>query len=103
MLPQLTSLVVIGAASVAAFPGMGGTLRRVEAERRQSGSTGIFGSTTSKWPAGGPYKKFPPYMYVANVTGLNKVPDEAHPFIAPGPTDQRGPCPGMNTYATLPH
>ncbi|KAJ7496830.1 Chloroperoxidase [Mycena latifolia] len=25
--------------------------------------------------------------------------DAAHPFIAPGPDDQRGPCPAMNTLA----
>ncbi|UZJ55765.1 hypothetical protein CBS101457_005085 [Exobasidium rhododendri] len=29
----------------------------------------------------------------------DKRPDAAHPFIAPGPTDQRGPCPGLNTLA----
>lgn len=27
--------------------------------------------------------------------GEKKIPDAAHPFQAPGPTDQRGPCPGM--------
>ncbi|KAF8192280.1 Chloroperoxidase [Mycena galopus ATCC 62051] len=32
-------------------------------------------------------------------TGLKQIPDPAHPFIAPGPNDQRGPCPGMNTLA----
>ncbi|KAJ7278697.1 Chloroperoxidase [Mycena rebaudengoi] len=32
-------------------------------------------------------------------TGLKQIPDAAHPFIAPGPHDQRGPCPGMNTLA----
>ncbi|KAJ9103324.1 hypothetical protein QFC20_004801 [Naganishia adeliensis] len=26
----------------------------------------------------------------------DKVPDAAHPFKTPGPTDQRGPCPGLN-------
>ncbi|KAJ7627243.1 Chloroperoxidase [Roridomyces roridus] len=31
--------------------------------------------------------------------GLKQIPDDAHPFIAPGPDDQRGPCPGMNTLA----
>ncbi|KAG8991417.1 hypothetical protein FRB94_012522 [Tulasnella sp. JGI-2019a] len=43
---------------------------------------------------------------VANVSGLVKVPDAAHPFIAPGPTDQRGPCPALNTltnHGYLPH
>ncbi|KAJ7627233.1 Chloroperoxidase [Roridomyces roridus] len=32
-------------------------------------------------------------------TGIKQVPDVDHPFIAPGPDDQRGPCPGMNTLA----
>ncbi|KZS88572.1 Cloroperoxidase [Sistotremastrum niveocremeum HHB9708] len=31
--------------------------------------------------------------------GIKKVPDAAHPFIAPGPNDQRGPCPALNTLA----
>ncbi|KAJ7627235.1 Chloroperoxidase [Roridomyces roridus] len=32
-------------------------------------------------------------------TGLKQIPDAAHPFIAPGPDDQRGPCPAMNILA----
>ncbi|KAJ7127464.1 hypothetical protein C8R43DRAFT_1134716 [Mycena crocata] len=32
-------------------------------------------------------------------TGTKRVPDADHPFIAPGPNDQRGPCPAMNTLA----
>ena len=28
--------------------------------------------------------------------GEKKIPDAAHPFQAPGPSDQRGPCPGMS-------
>ncbi|KAJ7713379.1 Chloroperoxidase [Mycena metata] len=32
-------------------------------------------------------------------TGLKQIPDADHPFIAPGPDDQRGPCPAMNTLA----
>ncbi|KAJ7655390.1 Chloroperoxidase [Mycena rosella] len=35
----------------------------------------------------------------ATETGLKQIPDAAHPFIAPGPDDQRGPCPAMNTLA----
>jgi hypothetical protein len=27
------------------------------------------------------------------------TPDAAHPFQAPGPTDERGPCPGLNTLS----
>lgn len=31
--------------------------------------------------------------------GTKLVNDPAHPFIAPKPTDMRGPCPGLNTLA----
>ncbi|KAJ7753770.1 Chloroperoxidase [Mycena metata] len=31
--------------------------------------------------------------------GTKRIPDADHPFIAPGPNDQRGPCPAMNTLA----
>ncbi|KAI9635128.1 uncharacterized protein MKK02DRAFT_32626 [Dioszegia hungarica] len=34
-----------------------------------------------------------------NIQGSTRVPDAAHPFQAPGPTDQRGPCPGLNALA----
>ena len=27
----------------------------------------------------------------------DRRPDADHPFIPPSPTDQRGPCPGLNT------
>jgi hypothetical protein len=33
------------------------------------------------------------------VKGSKKFPEADHPFKAPGPTDQRGPCPGLNTLA----
>jgi hypothetical protein len=37
---------------------------------------------------------------VANLSGGEKrIPDADHPFQAPGPTDQRGPCPGLNAMA----
>lgn len=39
----------------------------------------------------------PPPPPTDNSTRL--VYDEAHPYIAPGPNDQRGPCPGFNTLA----
>ncbi|KAJ7673803.1 Chloroperoxidase [Mycena polygramma] len=32
-------------------------------------------------------------------TGTKRIPDADHPFIAPGPNDMRGPCPGLNTLA----
>ncbi|OCH90908.1 Cloroperoxidase [Obba rivulosa] len=43
---------------------------------------------------------------VAIVDGLTQIPDADHPFMAPEPTDQRGPCPGLNVLANhgyLPH
>ncbi|KAF2790740.1 hypothetical protein K505DRAFT_409633 [Melanomma pulvis-pyrius CBS 109.77] len=33
------------------------------------------------------------------VKGLKKFPEANYPYKAPGPTDQRGPCPGLNTLA----
>ncbi|KAI0145131.1 hypothetical protein GGR57DRAFT_322299 [Xylariaceae sp. FL1272] len=33
------------------------------------------------------------------VEGLNYFPEDDYPFKAPGKTDQRGPCPGLNTLA----
>ncbi|KZT41685.1 Cloroperoxidase [Sistotremastrum suecicum HHB10207 ss-3] len=39
-------------------------------------------------------------------TSLKVIPDAQHPFVAPGPNDKRGPCPGLNTLANhgyLPH
>ncbi|KAG6832013.1 hypothetical protein H0H92_006049 [Tricholoma furcatifolium] len=32
-------------------------------------------------------------------TGILQIPDPAHPYIAPGANDLRGPCPGLNTLA----
>ncbi|GAA5992142.1 hypothetical protein JCM10908_001785 [Rhodotorula pacifica] len=34
-----------------------------------------------------------------NVDASNRFPDAAHPFQAPGSTDQRGVCPGLNALA----
>ncbi|KAF2129688.1 hypothetical protein P153DRAFT_24182 [Dothidotthia symphoricarpi CBS 119687] len=34
-----------------------------------------------------------------SVNGLKKFPEANYPFKAPGSTDQRGPCPGLNTLA----
>lgn len=33
------------------------------------------------------------------VTGLQKVPDDDHPYLDPLPTNDRGPCPGLNALA----
>jgi len=35
-----------------------------------------------------------------NDTSAKLVNDPAHPWIAPGPGDMRGPCPGLNTLAS---
>ncbi|RAR12511.1 aromatic peroxygenase [Stemphylium lycopersici] len=34
-----------------------------------------------------------------SVKGLKRFPEANYPFQNPGPTDQRGPCPGLNTLA----
>lgn len=35
-----------------------------------------------------------------NDTSAKLGPDPAHPWIAAGPNDIRGPCPGLNTLAS---
>lgn len=35
----------------------------------------------------------------ASVGDLKRFPEDGYPYQAPGPTDQRGPCPGLNTMA----
>ena len=44
-------------------------------------------------------KLYPPPPTPLADDSLKLVNDPAHPFIAPGPNDQRGPCPGLNTLA----
>jgi len=36
-----------------------------------------------------------------NITGLKKFPEAAYPFQNPGPSDQRGVCPGLNTMVSV--
>jgi hypothetical protein len=35
----------------------------------------------------------------STVAGLKKFPEAAYPYQDPKPSDQRGPCPGLNTLA----
>ncbi|TFY52644.1 heme-thiolate peroxidase [Dentipellis fragilis] len=77
------------AAVVGAFPGFAGGVPRHRSER-SSHKTML----SARDPAGSP--ELEP---VAVVDGLKRVPDDDHPFQAPGPTDRRGPCPGLNTLA----
>ncbi|EIN06351.1 hypothetical protein PUNSTDRAFT_145605 [Punctularia strigosozonata HHB-11173 SS5] len=37
--------------------------------------------------------------FAAQVDGLKRFPEDDHPFQWPSDTDQRGPCPGLNTLA----
>jgi len=41
-----------------------------------------------------------PDFLPSNITGLKKFPEAAYPYKDPTPSDQRGPCPGMNTLAS---
>ena len=34
-----------------------------------------------------------------NITGLKRFPEAAYPYQNPKASDQRGPCPGLNTLA----
>lgn len=40
-----------------------------------------------------------PDFYPTNITGLQKFPEAAYPYQDPQASDQRGPCPGLNTLA----
>ena len=40
-----------------------------------------------------------PDFYPTNTTGLKRFPEPGYPYQDPKPTDQRGPCPGLNTLA----
>ena len=40
-----------------------------------------------------------PDFYPTNITGLQKFPEAAYPYQDPKASDQRGPCPGLNTLA----
>lgn len=40
-----------------------------------------------------------PDFYPTNITGLKKFPEAAYPYQDPVASNQRGPCPGLNTLA----
>ncbi|KAA1478317.1 Cloroperoxidase [Dentipellis sp. KUC8613] len=76
------------ASATSAFPNFSsGAPHRRLSER--SPHKGVF---SVRAPAG---PQQPEQEPVAVVDGLKRVPDEDHPFQAPGPTDRRGPCPGL--------
>lgn len=82
---QASILFLSGATYVLAFPGMAGMMPHVKGSTRHA----YFDRRVVEDPA-----------YIVNLTAANvRVPDEAHPYMPPGPTDQRGPCPGINVYA----
>lgn len=106
-------LLLAGAASVHSFPfvvnqpGVDSSLFR----RQQPGGSQPGGAATCPFnanhvPAPGITAQFP-YNNATNGqpgngVGGYKVPadgDTAHQFMAPGPNDIRGPCPGLNTAA----
>jgi hypothetical protein len=41
--------------------------------------------------------------FASGPAGGSDVDFSQHPWIAPGPNDVRGPCPGLNTYVQFPH
>ena len=50
-------------------------------------------------PSFTPVTEIPPPPPPLEFDGAKLVNDAAHPWRAPGPGDQRGPCPGLNTLA----
>ncbi|KZS95228.1 Cloroperoxidase [Sistotremastrum niveocremeum HHB9708] len=73
---------------------MFGTLKAFAFIAASLSATVVLGAATSS--AGGVIITLPPR---STDVGIKKVPDAAHPYIAPGPNDQRGPCPALNTLA----
>ncbi|KAG8855723.1 hypothetical protein FRB96_006767 [Tulasnella sp. 330] len=88
---KLPLLMTAGVTGVTAFPAFAGKAGTASMEKQGGRSYANLSKRTEP---------------VANVSGLVQVPDADHPFMAPGPTDQRGPCPGLNALANhgyLPH
>jgi hypothetical protein len=87
---RLASFVVLAlslAASTSAFPAyasLGGL-----SQRDLDAIIPTLKPTKTKLPP-------PPLKY----NGTKLVNDAAHPWMAPGPNDKRGPCPGLNTLAS---
>lgn len=42
-----------------------------------------------------------PDFLPSNITGLKRFPEAAYPYKDPTPSDQRGPCPGLNVLANV--
>jgi len=101
---------------VANMPGVDSSMLRNRPKRQQSGGADPGGplSCPAHWqdpnyqhvPAPGITDEFPyngaKNGQAGNGKGGYKVPadgDTAHQFVAPGPGDIRGPCPGLNTAA----
>ncbi|KAF6217672.1 hypothetical protein HO133_006774 [Letharia lupina] len=105
----LLLLAIMVVPNVIAFPwvaGMSGvrSISEIEAQLAKRQSTCPFNA--NHVPAAPATSKFP---YAGAINGLPstrpgnfQVPangDTAHAFVAPGPNDIRGPCPGLNTAA----
>ncbi|EMC91914.1 hypothetical protein BAUCODRAFT_311020 [Baudoinia panamericana UAMH 10762] len=114
----LSSLVITGAVAypwVAEMPGVDSSLfkerRAARPWRRQQTGEGAGGPDTCPFnpdhvPAAGITDDYPYNGAQNGLPGLGiggyQVPadgDDAHQFVAPGPNDIRGPCPGLNAAA----
>ncbi|GAA5893865.1 hypothetical protein JCM5296_004622 [Sporobolomyces johnsonii] len=88
-------------AGVLAFPWMGAPgadeATRAYLERRANSTT--ISSTTPTAGNNNPHLTSLATRGATNVQASDLRPDSAHPFVAPEPSDQRGPCPGLNVMA----
>ncbi|KAF9448598.1 aromatic peroxygenase precursor [Macrolepiota fuliginosa MF-IS2] len=90
---SFVSLALILASTASAFPAYG-SLAGLTREELDA----ALPSLEFKLPA--------PTPGALNYTGIKLIHDGAHPWVAPGPDDMRGPCPGLNTLANhgyIPH
>jgi len=84
----LKLLTLSSSSLAAAMPGMAATL-----ERRQSlPSLPLSQAQGNSGP-------FPSLQFSAADQFVDVRPGTTHQFIAPGPNDKRGPCPGLNAAA----
>ena len=67
----------------------------------------ILGERQSLVAADGATKVFEPVpIFNAEAQYIDIGPGSGHEYVAPGPNDNRGPCPGLNAFANhgfLPH
>lgn len=103
------ALPVALASGAAAYPGMAAfkeemlqnikVQARATAQTTQSGIPGLQGIASDLIGSLGKTLAGLPEAIAENISPDNKRPEPGYTFVAPGPNDSRGPCPGLNLLA----